>query len=389
MLGMFSSATTFNQDIGGWTTTSVQNLNQMFFGATAFDQDLSTWDPSSFTNVDGMFNESGLSPTNYNAILNTWSADTLSAGQIFGVTGLIYTSAGVSGRNALIGAPNNWSLDGDAIQSPSIITPGVPFSLTINYSGLTSGNSYQFYLDNPPNGGTPTIPFSSAVIYTSGTLSFTNLTTSVSGKLSIYLYNVTNNSLVTPFNNIYTSQSPPCFKEGSKILTDKGYITIEDLKPGDSVKTLKDEYKPINMIGKRVINHLGSKDRIKDQLYKCSQEQYPELTEDLIITGGHSILIGDTITQEQIEKIKGVFDNTIYMTDDKYRLPACVDDRTSVYEVEGDFTVYHIALECDDYYMNYGIYANGLLVESCSKYFLKEESNMELLHISKSNENSE
>jgi len=39
-----------------------------------------------------------------------------------------------------------------------------------------------------------------------------------------------------------------------------------------------------------------------------------------------------------------------------------------------------VALENDDYYMNYGIYANGLLVESCSKRYLKEESNMELIN---------
>ena len=68
------------------------------------------------------------------------------------------------------------------------------------------------------------------------------------------------------------------------------------------------------------------------------------------------------------------------MTDKKYRLPACADDRASIYEVEGDVTIYHIALENADYYMNYGIYANGLLVETCSKRYLKELSRMELIH---------
>ena len=37
------------------------------------------------------------------------------------------------------------------------------------------------------------------------------------------------------------------------------------------------------------------------------------------------------------------------------------------------------ALENDNYYMNYGIYANGLLVETCSKRYLKELSNMTLI----------
>ena len=66
-------------------------------------------------------------------------------------------------------------------------------------------------------------------------------------------------------------------------------------------------------------------------------------------------------------------------TYDKYRLPACVDEKATVYKVPGDYTIYHIALENEHYYGNYGIYANGLLVESCSKRYLKEVSNMEIL----------
>jgi hypothetical protein len=69
----------------------------------------------------------------------------------------------------------------------------------------------------------------------------------------------------------------------------------------------------------------------------------------------------------------------IFVTDDRYRLPACVDKRTSVYDKPGIYTIYHLALENPDYYMNYGIYANGLLVETCSKRYLKELSKMTLI----------
>ena len=69
----------------------------------------------------------------------------------------------------------------------------------------------------------------------------------------------------------------------------------------------------------------------------------------------------------------------IYVTDNKYRVPACADPRASVYENVGTYTIYHLALENDNYYMNYGIYANGLLVETCSKRYLKELSNMSLI----------
>jgi len=132
------------------------------------------------------------------------------------------------------------------------------------------------------------------------------------------------------------------------------------------------------MIGKKEINHLALKERIKDQLYVCSPLNFPEVFEDLIITGCHSILV-DNFTSE-IQKENSIeINGDVYITDNKYRLPACIDERTSVFINPGSFTIYHFALENNDYYMNYGIYANGLLVETCSKRYLKELSNMTLI----------
>jgi len=170
----------------------------------------------------------------------------------------------------------------------------------------------------------------------------------------------------------------PCFKLDTKILTNKGYIPIQDLRTGDLVKTVLHNFKPIVMIGKRDIIHPASQDRIKDQLYKCTKSNYPEIIEDLIITGCHCILVDDFINPEQREKTIKV-NSRIFVTDKKYRLPACVDDKALVYETPGTYTIYHFALENVNYYMNYGIYANGLLVETCSKRYLKEHSNMTLI----------
>ena len=169
-----------------------------------------------------------------------------------------------------------------------------------------------------------------------------------------------------------------CFKKDTKILTDKGYIPIQDLSKGDFVKTSLHDYKAINIICKSVIYHRASEERIKNQLYKCSKDNFDEIFEPLIITGSHSILVDDFTSKEQREKTNKVLGD-IFITDDKYRLPACADERTSVYEIPGYYTVYHMALENDDYYENYGIFANGLLVESCSKRYLKELSNMDLI----------
>ena len=170
----------------------------------------------------------------------------------------------------------------------------------------------------------------------------------------------------------------PCFLEGSKIFTEKGYVPIEDIRKGDKVKTVLNGFVPVDAIGFREINHSCSSERIGEQLYVCSANNYPELTEDLVITGHHSVLVKNFSSQEQREATEKAL-GKIYVTDKHYRLPACVDSRTTVYPVEGKFKVYHLALENNDYYMNYGIYANGLLVESTSKRYLLELSGMELI----------
>ena len=66
------------------------------------------------------------------------------------------------------------------------------------------------------------------------------------------------------------------------------------------------------------------------------------------------------------------------MTDKKYRLTAFVDERAIPWNSEGAYTIWHFALENENEKMNYGVYANGLLVETCSIKTLKEKSNMAL-----------
>jgi len=177
--------------------------------------------------------------------------------------------------------------------------------------------------------------------------------------------------------NVYPAT--PCFLEGSKILSlvegKETFVPIETLQKGDLIKTTRDGYKKIELIGKGNIVNFGNNERIEERLYKCSTEKYPELTEDLYITGFHSILV-DTLTEIERENIMNYMGD-IYVTDSKYRLIACADERAEPWNSQGNFTIWHIALENKDERMNYGIYANGgLLVESCSINFLKNHANM-------------
>ncbi len=202
------------------------------------------------------------------------------------------------------------------------------------------------------------------------------------GSYSTYAYINNNYVLVTNSGSNTISQilirPIICFKEDTKILTDKGYLPIQYLRKGHLVKTLLHGYQPIFMIGKKEIFHPACKERIKNQLYKCSKEQYPEVFEDLVITGCHCILVDEFTCEKEKEKTIEVNGN-IYITDNKYRLPACVDNKSTVYETQGNHTIYHFALENNDYYMNYGIFANGLLVETTSKRFMNELTDMDMI----------
>lgn len=198
-----------------------------------------------------------------------------------------------------------------------------------------------------------------------------------SPNIFIMAQNTNNTNTYLLFGNIILTPIV-CFNKDTKILTDKGYRSIQDLRKGDLIKTLNDGYKNIEMIAKKEIHHPALQNRVKDQLYKYSKNIFEHVFEDLIITGSHSVLVDDFSSQEEKEKTREILGD-IYITDNKYRLPACIDKKSEVLETPGTYTIYHFALENENYYFNYGIYANGLLVETCSKRYLKELSDMELL----------
>ena len=80
------------------------------------------------------------------------------------------------------------------------------------------------------------------------------------------------------------------------------------------------------MIGVSQIYNSGDNKRIKDRLYKYTSNEYPQITKDLILTSCHSILV-DGITDQAKESIISV-SNDLYVSDYKYRLPACVDAKS-------------------------------------------------------------
>jgi hypothetical protein len=200
--------------------------------------------------------------------------------------------------------------------------------------------------------------------------------------LSTYTYSIKAfNGITSDASNAITSKILtiiPCFKDDTKILTDKGYVEIKDLRKGDLVETFEHGLKPITVIAKKNVDHQATVERNPDQLYKYTSSTHTEIFEDLVITGRHAILVDDFVSDEQRQRVSKFY-NGFAKTDNKFLLPCCLDDNATVYETVGQYTVYHLALQNDDETMNYGIYANGLLAETASEGYLKNRSKMELI----------
>jgi len=82
-----------------------------------------------------------------------------------------------------------------------------------------------------------------------------------------------------------------------------------------------------------------------------------------------------------MDKLLYIFKDVNYdkMIDDKYKVLACFDKRFEEYNKEGYYNIYHIVLEDDNIYYNYGIYANGILVESTMENTLSKLNNYDLI----------
>lgn len=89
------------------------------------------------------------------------------------------------------------------------------------------------------------------------------------------------------------------------------------------------------------------------------------MTEDLIVTGGHSALVESLTEREVLQLTSLMGQKIIYMTDDKVRLLSCLDKRAEPFD--SNEVIYHLCLEHSDPELNYGIWANGMLMETVQK----------------------
>jgi hypothetical protein len=156
------------------------------------------------------------------------------------------------------------------------------------------------------------------------------------------------------------------------------YIPVEKLRKDDLILTSESGYKAIHSIGYRTLFRPKDDPNPSNRLYKFTRRTCPSIFEPLYITGEHCTL-HSRISDEKLAEIK-TYMGDVYITEEFYRMPAFMDDRAEPYDREDTpVTIWHFALENDNVAHNYGVYANGLLVESCAIESLMEKSGMNFI----------
>jgi len=215
---------------------------------------------------------------------------------------------------------------------------------------------------------------SSATLGVSSTLLGTVLAnvsiTATTGAISCSL--LTLNGAVTLDTNTIgacpSSNTIICFNSDVSILSlvnnQEIYVPISNLQIGDLIKTYQHGYQKISFLGSNTF--INDPNNWQNCMYTLPKKTIPGQIQDLTVTGGHSTLI-DTLTVEEMTLQANWWVGGIAQIDDKYRLLAHVDTRFQKINHQKLFTYYHFSLSGENEV--YGIWANGVLTETCKKEF--------------------
>jgi sugar lactone lactonase YvrE len=192
---------------------------------------------------------------------------------------------------------------------------------------------------------------------------------------NFYVSNEYNADGTTSIDIVNTA--PFCFNKGCKILSlnkkkKEEYKNVEKLKIGNIIKTYKHGYRKIISIHKNIMKNDPT--NFKECMYKLPQNTIIDNNtcfEDIIITGGHSILV-DKIHDDLIESNERFLGENEKI-DDKFLLLSCV---SPLFEKKMDTNIYkyyHFVLENDGNNDNrYGVWCNGILTETPSMNFYQK-----------------
>lgn len=416
MFRMFYDAEAFNQDISRWNTSKVTNMNSMFFNAGVFNQDINTqlisgsgqsytaWDVSKVTDMNSMFGFTDV----FNGNISQWNVGKVTNMQAMFINAKVFNKdigqwdvSKVTDMSFMFLNARTFNQDISA-WDVSLVT-----DMRFMFNGATNfaNNPAKWRSANPTRGinlldtwGQPlhgannnkrakianvlnfTSMFEDATNFDSRIISWpvnaaANLTNMVKNS------GLSNNDslgqgfkgLDTPALSLFGQNT--CFNKGTQILCWKDnkeqYIAVENLRKGMLVKTLDHGYKPIELM-KRGVHTLG---RLVDKgMYKMKKQG--TMINDLEMTGFHAILVDENDSEYESDKLI----QSKHFKSNKDKLP--IDGKIRIRSMFchnfekmpiNEYTIYSFALDRDQY--QYGIWANGVLVETTSHNVLEAMSN--------------
>jgi hypothetical protein len=179
-----------------------------------------------------------------------------------------------------------------------------------------------------------------------------------------------------------------CFKEKTMILCLMNkklrYLPIENLNQFTYVYTKNNGFKRIKYLIKMRL--LNTSNRSINKLYVIKKEKNQKILDDLYLTGSHAIL-KDSITEVENNRMIRLLNNLgnyryDRILEGKNKIIACFDVDFEQHNEEGYFNIYHIVLENNgNVEKNYGIYANGILVESTNEKTIEKDIDIELINL--------
>jgi hypothetical protein len=321
MDSMFKNAPLFNQDLSGWDVSNVESMMSVFEGAKEFNNggsnDIKDWNVENCKNFKNMF----FGAENFDRIIVNW-----------------IVKAYPQGTTSKYVFP-----DGEEVNVGDDDEFGPNVRQMVYNSKLYNDESDPF--------GQGFYKIAKGASDSNGDLDGTP-------KYSLFGKSI-------------------CFNKGTQILCMKNnqevYVAVEHLRKGDLVKTLNDGYKPIQTLTVGTFT-LG---RPMDMgMYKMKQEG--SMMADLEMTGLHSILVNENDEEhaDDVNRQITTQPNRKLYVKDHFRLHANYSSKFEKMPTSA-YTIYSFSLEGQE--AQYGIWANGVLVESTSNDYVLSGAMKEVL----------